>query len=222
MCKVLDLVDGDAARLVLLRLGDDNGEDTILEGGAHCVLVHPGREGEAAGELANVALRQPVFGIVGLLLVILLCNLARFVVVILVFVLVFGLFLDCGLVGVASSLPTLCDVARGRRARLVGALDPAPDVDCLGLGEFDLDILLAHTGELAVEFVRIPCLADVELWLPLEEPSAAIGAPGGRSRGLTSMLVEVFKEAEERSEGCVGVVDDTREEGHGVRLSGCD
>lgn len=53
---------------MLLGLGDHNGEDAVLEVGADGVLVNSSGEVEAARELANAALSEPVLGLVGRLL----------------------------------------------------------------------------------------------------------------------------------------------------------
>lgn len=70
MCCIIGccLVDSDASGLVLLGLGDGDAEDTILEAGAHSVLVDSGREVEGARELAERSLGEPVLGVVDRLL----------------------------------------------------------------------------------------------------------------------------------------------------------
>jgi len=77
-----------------------------------------------------------------------------------------------------------------------------------------VNVLLVHTRELAVEFIALLGLADIELGLP------------GRdlARTLARVGVIVLEETEERSEGDagVGVVEVSGEESHFVRLGVVD
>uniref|UniRef100_A0A8H7TR60 Uncharacterized protein n=1 Tax=Bionectria ochroleuca TaxID=29856 RepID=A0A8H7TR60_BIOOC len=63
--------------------------------------------------------------------------------------------------------------AGGRGACGVGALDFSADLHGLGVGELDVDVVLAQACELAVELVVVGRLADVELGLPGLEAQAA-------------------------------------------------
>lgn len=76
-------------------------------------------------------------------------------------------------------------------------LNSALDSQGLVVGELELDILLVDAWELAVKFVKIADLLDVEL-----------GAEGHHTGGSVVMttvvlgvLVEVFEKSEERVEG---------------------
>lgn len=222
------LVDSDAADLVLLSLGDDNAQDTILEAGRDVLVLDAGGEVEGAGELADAALGEPVLGVVdGLLLLLLLGNFVVGLVVVAVGALV-GDVLPAGLAGLGLLLILDGGLLRGAPGRLgrrllalgdgaahsgvlegggggvadvVGSLGPSPDDHGLGLGELDADILLAHARQLAMELVGVSRLADVELG----SPGGDRGAAGALVRlALAGVVVKVVEETEERGEGGVG------------------
>lgn len=218
-------LDSDASRLVLLGLGDNNAQDSVLESSRDVVLVDACGEVEAARELAKGALGEPVLGLVSGLLLTLL---GVFVLGDLIAAFVRGgflLILDGSVVGVLvflMFLTALSDGAlvlgtlnKGSRwcASSVGAFSLATDEHCLWLGEFDVNILLGHAGELAMELVGISGLADVELGLPLGKAGAS-GAV--LSLALARVAIEVVKETEERGKGSIGVVEVAREESHCV------
>ena len=232
--KVLEascnLVDSDAAGLLLLSLGHDHAEDTILEVGGHSVLIDAGREVEAARKLSDAAFGEPVLGLVSGLLGILLLRLLHDLLEAGFVRLGFGLIFDGSLVAVAvptrlalgdgTSGGVIFDGATGGRASRVGALDLAANKHGLRLGEFDVDVILAHARKLAMELVGFTSLTNVELWLPvLEARSATLTA--GRS-ALTRIVVKVIKKAEEGSERRVvgGVVEVAWEESHCADLVG--
>jgi len=207
---------------VLLGLGDGDAKDTILEASAHSVLVDSGREIEGARELAERSLGEPILGVVDWLLLGLL--LKSF----LLWVLKLGdlrsrlvsdrfiLFLDGSLMAAGLALlAVLGDGAAHRsvldelavgRGGVVGALRLAANEQGLGLGELDMNILLSNAGKLAVEFVEVSRLADIKLWLPSGYSSSSLS--------LARVVVKVVEKTEERSEGGVGVVESSREEGH--------
>jgi hypothetical protein len=162
--KYWRLGDGDLAWLALLVLRNDNGEQAVLHGCRDGVLVDSGRERKTPAELADAALRYPEPGLRLLRLsgLPLLGNFGG--------TLNSTLILDSSLVG----LVTVCtlDGTLGRSAldeagrwstRGVAALGAAFDGQGVGVGEFDLDILLLNSGEFAVEFVGILEFLDVEL-----------------------------------------------------------
>lgn len=144
------LVDGDASGLVLLGLGDRDGQDSVLEVRGDALLLDACGEAEAARELADAALREPVLGLVGGLLL-LRCLLGGRGSGDLLLGLV-GLVFDGRLVRVATLLAALGDgaaggvaileVAGGRRASRVRALDAAADEERLRVSELDVDLLL--------------------------------------------------------------------------------
>ncbi|KAI6770593.1 hypothetical protein HG530_005222 [Fusarium avenaceum] len=220
-------LNSDASRLVLLGFGDNNAQNAVLESSRDVVLVDASGEVEAARELAEGTLGEPVLGLVSGLLLTLL---GVFVLGDLIAAFVRGgflLILNGSVVGVLvflMFLTTLSDSAlvfstldKGSRwgAGSVGALSLAADEHCLRLGELDVNILLAHAGELAMELVGISSLADIELWLPLAEA----GASGTvLSLALARVAIEVVKETEERGKGSIGVVKVAREESHCVCL----
>ena len=187
------LGDGDAARLGLLGLGHGDAQDAVLEASRDGVMLHRRREVKGARELADAALGEPVLvlGRLGLglrllgggggALVLDGCLVRRLAAL--------G---DGGLVGDVLDLV-------GRRGALgVGALGPAADRHRLRLGEFNVDRVLVHAGQLAVQLVGVVGLADVKLGLP--DGGACASAVGLAAR-LAGVAVKVVEEAEERGEG---------------------
>jgi len=216
------LLNVDASGLVLLGLGDNDAQDTIVEFSRDVVLINTSGEVEASRELAEAALSEPVLGLVsGLLLnllgLLLVGDLSASLVS-----LGLLLVLDGGVVGVlvffavlsdgASSFSALDEASR-RGAGSVGALSLASDEHGLRLGELDVDIRLLHAGEFTVEFISLSSLADIEFGLPVAEAAAASAISVG---SLARVAVEVVKETEEGSEGSVGVVEVAGEESHCV------
>jgi hypothetical protein len=201
--RVFDiLVNSDASGLVLLSLGDDDGEDAILEVGADLVLVHAGWEVEAARELANTALGEPVLGLVGRLAALhfrglggggtggcACCLGARLVRLGLVFVFDSRLARVLGLLtlGDSTAHSSVLELAGRRSASGVSAFGFAADEQSLRLSELDGHIVLANAWELAVEFVGVGDFTDIELGLELREssPTAVCGTT------LTRVCVKV-------------------------------
>jgi len=192
------LGDGDLARLALLVLGDDNAEQTILHACSDVVLVDTGREGEGAREFSDTAFRDPKLGLrlLGLSRLILLGDLGGSAFSTLV--------LDGGLVSLVSvgSLDgtlgwSTLDETSGWSARGVASLGTAFDGQRVGVGEFDLDILLLDTGKLAVEVVSVLVFLDVELG------GEGLQGGGNVTVALTvaAVLIEVIKETKEWLEG---------------------
>lgn len=214
------LVDSDATRLVLLGLRHRDVEDAVLEVGSDTILINTSGEIEATSEFANASLRNPVLGLVSRLVLLgLLCDLAGGGVGSLNLLLILRLVrvLDCSLVGILVGVAALGDgtlflrvleVARGRRASSVDAFRLATNYHDLRVGEFDVNVVLVDSGQLAVELVSLGCLADIELGLPVREAGAA-GAVV-----LAGVVVKVVKKTEERSEGGSVVVELAREESH--------
>jgi len=224
-------VDSDASGLVLLGLGNNNGEDAVFEVGADLVLVHARREVEAARELANAALGEPVLGLVGRLVALHFRWLgsgsagwgvrglgARLVGLGLGFILNGRLARVLGLLALSDSTAHggVFELASGRSASGVGAFGLAADEQSLRFSELDLHIVLVDARKLAVELVGVGDFADIELGLELREssPTAVL------STALTRVCVKVVEETEERGEGGVGVVNVAREESHCACLVG--
>jgi len=220
----LSLLNVDASRLVLLGLGNNNAQDTIVELGRNVVLINSSGEVEASRELAEAALCEPVLGLISRLLL-------NVIVLLLVGDLSAGLvglglllILDGSVVVVLVLLAALgdsalgfvaLDEASGRSASSVGALSLAADEHGLRLGELDVNIRLLHAGEFTVEFVGLSGLADIELGLPVAEAAAASAI--SVLSALARVAVEVVKKTEERGEGSVGgVVEVAGEESHCV------
>jgi hypothetical protein len=223
-CGVLSrLLDVDAARLVLLGLGNNNAQDTVLKLGRDVVLVDTSGEVEAARELAEGALGEPVLGLItGLLLDLLgllvvgdfgaLVSFGLGLVlnfgVVRVLVLIVALALSNGALGLRA-----LDEASGRSAGSVCALSLAADGHGLRLSEFDVNVVLGHAGELSMELVGFASLADIELGLPVGEAASASTTV---LLSLTRVAIEVVEETEEGSKGSIGVVEVAREESHCV------
>lgn len=130
-------------------------------------------EGEGAVEFANRALADPEAWLalgLGDLLLASLCDLSAFTL--------------GGLV-----------VALAGFGGVVFALGAALDHEGLGVGEFNVDVLLGDTGKFAIEVVGIGGFADVE--------ARRKGAHGGlAARGAVDVIV--VQEAEERTEVAAG------------------
>lgn len=235
--SLLLLVDQDAATLVLLSLGDYDGQDAVVEVGADLVVVDAAWELEGARELADAALRDPelVLGKLGLGL---LCGCLALLdlgdrggrsraaggsgagVVLDVVLnrglvgLVVLLFLLLGRLGDGAAhldLFALLEEAGGRRAGSVGALHVAADDDGLRVGELDVDILLLDAGKLAVELVDVLRLPQVELGSEGLEVSSVV-APVLLLRSVAGILVEVIDETEEAGEVGLGRSVESRSE----------
>jgi len=227
------LLDGDLASLVLLGLGDNNVEDTVLHGRLDVLGVDADREGERSREFADAALGNPV----------LLLKLGRFVLLIDDIGMLCG-SLGCenidGVVFVLDSclmsgwgLITFGDRARGFgrfkvaswwRTRCVGALCTTADYQGLRICEFDFHVALLHTGKFSVEFVGPTSLLDVELGAKcLHDVATTVVMSVVIGSAAPRVGVEVVKESEERMEGG-GIVGDEgfREERHFARVSGSE
>lgn len=215
------LVNSDAASLLALGLRNADVEDAVVEASRDGVLVDAGWEVEGALELAEGPLRDPEFlGGLGLLLLLLLLGRGS------------PLVLNGGLVGsvfLASlgdgvGLLSALDQVGGRIAGRVGALDVAADGQGLRLGKFDLDILTFEAGKLAVKFIGVLSLVQVELRIDDAGLAAAAGGVGDGVALLTLELarevIEVAKQTEEGGEAGVRVVETAREESHFVVVWG--
>jgi len=163
------LFNHNSLGLVRNRLGDHDTQDSILEVGLDSILVHAGGEAKSTMEFPHRALGDPVFSSV-------LLNFAAF-----------RNFADL------SSLPRstgslfifnasfmagmvrhFARDATTRRLGVVGGIfsfDATLDDESVGIGELDVDVLLFEAGELALEFVGVLVLADVEFGME--------GADGG-------------------------------------------
>lgn len=153
------LLNGDLLRLSGLRLRNDDAENAILEAGLDIVVVDWGWEGEGAMVLANRAFSDPVA-----------TGILRFLL---------HLLFTSGSYGRLSLLGALTLVFDGRLVRLLLALNEAlrwrttlrPMFGAAGDREgiralpLDVDILLLDAGELAVKFIGLLGLFDIEAWL---------------------------------------------------------
>ena len=181
------LFDVDALGLVAWCLGDHDAQDTILEVSLDGVLVDTRGEAESAMELPNRTLGNPVLGA---MLLISLSGSTLLDSLSILFGILGGLVLNGSFVALASVGHIASDAATGlvRAFGGVFALDTALDDESVGIGEFDVDVLLVETGEFALELVGFFVLADIELGLE--------GADGGIG-GERAVVVVVVKKTEE-------------------------
>lgn len=212
--------DGDLARLGLLLLGNDNGEQAVLHGSGDMVLVDTSWECEASAEMTDAAFRDPELGF-RLLVVLVLLWLGGLVSLgdlsgSTLSTLIFDGSLVCLVVAVATFDGTLrgtaFDEASWWSAGRVVALGAALDGQGMGVRELDLNVLLLDSREFAVEFVGILEFLHVEL--------GSEGLHGGVNRAgivtLAAVLVEVVEHTEEWLEGIrrVGGEEGSWEERH--------
>lgn len=204
---------------MLLGLGDNDAQDAIVEFSRDVLLVDTSWEVEAARELAETALGEPVLGLVSGLLLDLLrlflvgdlgAGLMSLGLLLILDSCVVGIVF-LAVVGDGASGFSALDEASGRSAGSVGALSLATDEHGLRLGELDMNIRLLHAGEFAVKLIELSGLADIKLGLPVAKAGAASASSVG---SLARVAVEVVKETEERGEGSVGVVEVTGEKSH--------
>lgn len=195
------LVDGDLAALGLLRLRNDNAENTVFHAGANIVLIDADWEAKRAREFPHTSLRDPVLGFGRLRL-----GFSGFIVRgidrctgcfgILVF--------DCGfLMDVAVCLAAFCDCVGSLGTfdggwgctGAVGMLGTALDSYGLYVGEFDFDVLLLDARKLSMEFIRILEFFHVEFGIE----SLHGWAPMVSLTGIL-VVVKIVEESKQRSE----------------------
>lgn len=159
-------LNGNLLRSRSSSLGHQNRQNTILQAGLNIILVNPVREREGARELANSTLTSPVaVTSLGGRLRRLLRSLD-------------GLLL----VAVAGLLLW--------RWGVVLALGATFHDQSLGVGEFNVDVLLGDTGEFAVQVEGCLALADVEARREAAQAGLAVVA----------VVVVVVQKAEEGGE----------------------
>ncbi len=83
-------------------------------------------------------------------------------------------------------------------------VDATPDDEGVRVGEFDVNVLLFEAGELALEFVGVLMLADIEFGME--------GADGGWGRRTARVLARVV--VDETEEGAQFTGWEAREERH--------
>jgi len=177
--KLDRLLDGDFLRLEATGLGDDDGQDPILQASLDILRIHAGWEGPCAGEAAIRSFRQPVLGVVvGWLRGILRWFLGygitslggsgcwssgswsrRF----------FRAILDGsielggrrGLIGLRSSR----DLSGFGWFGLAGPIGMAAYRESLAIIPLDVDIIAGDTREVSMELIGVLRFADVEPWL---------------------------------------------------------
>jgi hypothetical protein len=197
-----NLLNGDLLASLLLGLGDQDRQDAVLHGSMNSVLINTDGEAEGAGELANATLRDPVFLLMLLVggggLGVLLGNLGGGG---------FGIFVLDGslmsLLGDGTFSSGCLDETSGTSAGFVFALSTALDRKSIGVGEFDLDVLLVDAGKLAMEFVSVLDLSEIKLWGEGFQMSASGGAVN-----IAGVLVELIEHTEERVERGGWVIGD--------------
>jgi len=183
---------------VLLSLGNGDVQNTVLETGLDFVLLDEGREVEAAGEFSNAAFGNPVLGLVGRFLRLCLCDLGTAAsgswlgsrrLFVLDCCLVFLIVRFLSSFGNAASGIGVFNKACWWSTGGVGALDAAANRHGVWIGEFNLDILLVHSGKFAVELVSVLGLSNVESWLESLDMIAAVAVVAS----LTAVTVKVVK-----------------------------
>jgi hypothetical protein len=189
---------------VLLGLGNMNTKDSVFHRGLDVVLVDTGREGEAAGELANAALGNPELGFIRSLSALILLgdfggSLSTLVLnsslVSLVILLAFG----NGSLGWCT-----LDEASGWSTGGIAALGVTLDSQGVSISELDLNVLLLNAREFAVEFVGILNFLDIELG------SEGLQVSTDGTVTLATVLIEFVQHAEEGLEGGCRVGGDER------------
>jgi hypothetical protein len=175
LCSRTILLNGDLLCRGSHGLGNEHGQDAVLQAGHDSVLVDTSREGEGALELADGALTDPVARLVGgllggNLLLVGLCNLAAFAL---------GRLLGLGLLSLVLV------------AGVVLALRPALDHQGLRVGELHVNVALWYTREFTVKVVGLAGFTNIE---------ARGERPLGSLAARAAVGVVVVKETEERRE----------------------
>lgn len=150
--------------LVRNRLRDHDAKDPIFKVGLDSILIDTGGEAESTMEFAHRAFRDPILG----------------PILRLIFS-AFSVFADLSTFPsstrsfspfvfntsfVAASIRHLAGDATARGVGVVGgvfAFNATLDDEGVRVGEFDVDVLLFEARELALEFLGVFVLADVEL-----------------------------------------------------------
>jgi len=180
-------------------LWNDNGEQAVLHSSSDAVLIDTRWEGEASRKFSDAALRDPELGF-GLL------GLSGFF-----FVGEFGgsalsstFVLDASFVSLVAirildgtlGRSVLDEAGRGCSGG-VATFGAAFDGQGVGIGKFDLDILLLDSREFAMQFVSVLAFLDVELGGECLQGGADVAVT------LAAVLIEVVEHAKEWLEGGV-------------------
>jgi len=158
--------------MVRNRLGNHDTQNPILEVGLDSILVHAGGEAESTMELPHRAFGDPILGPILLLTFAVVRSLAG----------LSSFPRSTGTFGpfifnasfVASMIRHFARDATACRLGVVGGIftfDATLDDEGVRVGELDVDVLLFEAGELALEFVGVLMLADIEFGME--------GADGG-------------------------------------------
>jgi len=197
----------DFAASSLLSLWHHDTENAVFQRRGDCITIDISWEAERARELADAALRDPVFGLRLLLHLFLgprgytgIVAVAT-ILVLLGLVLVFNrrLVSRFALLGNGTTaLAALNGFVSGWGALGVTTLSTSVNDEGLTVGKFDLDVFLLDAGKLAVEFIVVVGLFDVKLWAESPEAVATVWVLG--VGGGLIVVVKVVEEAEERME----------------------
>jgi hypothetical protein len=239
-CAASILLDLDPPLGRGLSLRNDDGEDTILQAGLDGILVNALRERERTRKGADRTLRNPVVGLVSLGLLV-LGNLLRRGSVggfgrgngARVFVFDGGLvgFVRAGGafgLGIGQLLLMRSGLGfeeGGWAATLLShSLSATANGERVGVGKFDVDVLLGDAREFAVQFVGVLVLLHVEARLETADALREGRAVGEAAVNQAGIVVHQAEQAvlapERRSE--VGIVgDEAWEEGHFVWCDEC-
>lgn len=171
------------------RFRNHDAQDSVLQAGFDGILVDAGGEAEGAMEFPNGTLGDPVLGFVlALSFFRRLGDLARLLRGAALFS---SLFFDSGFVALRSICHVTGDTAAGFVSPVGGVfpLGAAFDDQGVGVGEFNVDVLLIETGQFALELVGVFVLADIEFRLE--------GADGGVGEPTEALGVVVVDQSEE-------------------------
>lgn len=207
-----NLLDSNLLAARSWSLGDNNRENTILQAGLHCILIHSGWERERSRKFANRAFREPVLLFRWLWLVLLdLLVLASG----LLHTIRGTLILYRRLVGLVRvlDLALFCrcfDISCGTSTFFSDMLGAAFDGESLAVGELDVDVLLFDTRQLRVDFVA--------LWQLLHINLGRKGLEGSGDGVIATAVLNVSRivicQPEERLEGGELVLECSWEERH--------
>ena len=150
----------DPLTLNFVRLRHQNAKNTILHASLNTLLINSNREAERARELSNTAFRNPVLGVITLLLLFLLGGDCCFLVL---SSLIFHSRLMLLLLLNSTSYLATLDSSSWWSASGVRAFGPTFDSESLIVGELHVYILLLNARQIAMKFIAVLQLLDVEL-----------------------------------------------------------
>jgi hypothetical protein len=175
----VDLLDVDLLRLERAGLGDDDGEDAVLQASLDILGVHAGGEGPSPGEATIGPLRKPVLGLILGGFADLLRRLRSHITSLrgggggssrawrrgLLLAVLNGSLVSLGGSGGLSGLVgrgSLGALSRFRWLGLAVAMRVSTYGEGLAVLPLDIDVLAGDAREIAMEFIGVPGLADIK------------------------------------------------------------